>query len=80
MPKFKERLQWLWPSLIPLTSEEQVEDDEWARQLASSVQASNWSKDSEVVLEESRRLFDAEVDRRKGADAKAGIYLAERAP
>lgn len=66
----------MWPSLIPLTSEEQVEDDEWARQLASSVQASNWSKDSEVVLEESRRLFDAEVDRRKGADAKAGIYLA----
>ena len=76
MLKFKERLQWLWPSLIPLTSEEQVEDDEWARLLASSVQASNWSKDSEVVLEESRRLFDAEVDRRKGADAKAGIYLA----
>ena len=66
----------MWPSLVPLTSEEQVEDDEWARQLASSVQASNWSKDSEVVLEESRRLFDAEVDRRKGADAKAGIYLA----
>lgn len=66
----------MWPSLVPLTSEEQVEDDEWAHQLASSVQASNWSKDSEVVLEESRRLFDAEVDRRKGADAKAGIYLA----
>ena len=66
----------MWPSLVPLTSEEQVEDDEWARLLASSVQASNWSKDSEVVLEESRRLFDAEVDRRKGADAKAGIYLA----
>ena len=76
LPKFKERLQWLWPSLTPLTSEEQVEDDEWARRLASSVQASNWSKDCEVVLEESRRLFDAEVDRRKGADAKAGIYLA----
>lgn len=66
----------MWPSLVPLTSEEQLEDDEWARLLASSVQASNWSKDSEVVLEESRRLFDAELDRRKGADAKAGIYLA----
>lgn len=66
----------MWPNLVPLTSEEQVEDDERARLLASSVQASNWSKESEVVLEESRRLFDAEVDRRKGADAKAGIYLA----
>ena len=65
LPKFKERLQWLWPSLTPLTSEEQVEDDEWARRLASSVQASNWSKDCEVVLEESRRLFDAEVEDRK---------------
>jgi hypothetical protein len=74
--KFKEGFQLLWPNLVPLTSEEQVEDDEWARLLASSVQASNWSNDSEVVLEESRRLFDAEVDRRKGADAKAGIYLA----
>ncbi|WP_443700376.1 MULTISPECIES: hypothetical protein [Pseudomonas] len=76
MPKFKERLQWLWPSIIPLTSAEQAEDDAWSSQLASSVQASDWSEDSEVVLEESRRLFDAEADRRKGADAKAGIYLA----
>lgn len=66
----------MWPILIPLTLEEQAEDDDCARQLASSVKASNWSKDSEVVLEESRRLFDAEVDRRKGADTKAGIYLA----
>ena len=48
----------------------------WAHQLASSVRASDWTEDSEVALEESRRLFDAEVDRRKGADAKAGIYLA----
>lgn len=66
----------MWPSIIPLTSAEQAEDDAWSSQLASSVQASDWSEDSEVVLEESRRLFDAEADRRKGADAKAGIYLA----
>lgn len=47
-----------------------------ARQLASSAHASDLSKDSEVALQESRRLFDAEVDRRKAADAKVGIYLA----
>lgn len=74
--RLKEFLQWIWPTLEPLTPEEKAEDDERARHLASSVQASDLSKDSEVALDESRRLFDAEVDRRKGADAKAGIYLA----
>lgn len=49
---------------------------EWTQGIAASVQAGDWSTDSDVVLDESCRLFDAEIDRRKGADAKAGIYLA----
>lgn len=72
----KQRLQWLWPTIIPLSSDEQQGDDEWRRSMALSVRDGDWSRDSDVVLEEARRLFDAEVDRRKGADAKAGIYLA----
>ncbi|MFG0754574.1 hypothetical protein ACF8O8_17370 [Pseudomonas sp. TYF_14] len=72
----KDWLHWLWPTLIPLSSTEKAEDTEWKQGIAASVREGDWSTDSDVVLEESRRLFDAEVDRRKGADAKAGIYLA----
>ncbi|NBA82303.1 hypothetical protein GVN15_16805 [Pseudomonas putida] len=76
MLKLKDRLRWLWPTVIPLSITEQAADAEWKRQITASVRDGDWTTDSEVVLEESRRLFDAEVDRRKGADAKAGIYLA----
>lgn len=76
MLKLKDRLRWLWPTVIPLSPIEQAADTEWKQQIAASVRDGDWTTDSEVVLEESRRLFDAEVDRRKGADAKAGIYLA----
>ncbi|HDS1733205.1 hypothetical protein [Pseudomonas sp. BP8] len=72
----KQRLRWLWPTIIPLSLDEQQGDDQWRRSMALSVRDGDWSRDSDVVLEEARRLFDAEVDRRKGADAKAGIYLA----
>jgi hypothetical protein len=65
-----------WPVVIDLSPAQKAADDEWMRSIATSVRQGNWSKDSEVALDESRRLFDAEVDRRKGADAKAGIYLA----
>ncbi|MCP1463359.1 MULTISPECIES: hypothetical protein [unclassified Pseudomonas] len=76
MLKLKDWLHWVWPTLIPLSPTQQAEDVEWKQGIAASVQAGDWSTDSDVVLDESRRLFDAEVDRRKGADAKAGIYLA----
>lgn len=46
------------------------------QRIAASVREGDWTADSDVVLDESRRMFDAEIDRRKGADAKAGIYLA----
>ncbi|WP_285425358.1 hypothetical protein [Pseudomonas sp. efr-133-TYG-103a] len=76
MLKLKDWIHWVWPTLIPLSPGQQADDVEWKQGIAASVQAGDWSTDSDVVLDESRRLFDAEVDRRKGADAKAGIYLA----
>lgn len=76
MLKLKDWLHWVWPTLTPLSLGQQAEDVEWKQGIAASVKAGDWSTDSDVVLDESRRLFDAEVDRRKGADAKAGIYLA----
>ncbi|MCF5806076.1 hypothetical protein [Pseudomonas tremae] len=67
---------WLWPVLEEMKPEEKAENDQWIRGISASVKEGKWSKDSDVALDEARRLFDAEVDRRKGADAKAGVYLA----
>ncbi|MFD2642663.1 hypothetical protein [Pseudomonas japonica] len=69
-------LNWLWPKVTPLSPVQKAEDDAWRLRIAESVREGDWTIDSDVVLDESRRLFDAEIDRRKGADAKAGIYLA----
>lgn len=66
----------MWPTLVPLSPTEQTDEAEWRQGIVESVRDGNWSTDSDVVLDESRRIFDAEVDRRRGADAKAGIYLA----
>lgn len=74
MIKFKREL--VWPVLEPLTLEQEHEDSQRIERIKSSIIKGDWSKSGEVALEEARRLFDAEVDRRKGADAKAGIYLA----
>ncbi|WP_236193372.1 hypothetical protein [Pseudomonas faucium] len=76
MLQFKGWLHWVWPTLNTLSPAQQAEDAEWKEGIAASVREGDWTTDSDVVLDESRRLFDAEVDRRKGADAKAGIYLA----
>ncbi|WP_207877814.1 hypothetical protein [Pseudomonas sp. 32_A] len=76
MSNLKDRLRWLWPTIISLSPAEQAADSAWKQQIGESVQEGDWTTESDVVLDESRRLFDAEVDRRKGADAKAGIYLA----
>ncbi|MBA1190843.1 hypothetical protein G7Z99_17605 [Pseudomonas entomophila] len=66
----------MWPSITPPTPDELGDDDSFRRSMFKAVHAGDWTIESDVVLEESRRLFDAEADRRKGADAKAGIYLA----
>lgn len=76
MGQVSSALGWLWPVLMEMTPDDKAENDQWMRGMASSVKEGNWSKDSDVALDEARRLFDAEVDRRKGADAKAGVYLA----
>lgn len=76
MGQVSSALGWLWPVLVEMTPDDKAENDQWMRGMASSVKEGNWSKDSDVALDEARRLFDAEVDRRKGADAKAGVYLA----
>tara|TARA_R100001369_G_scaffold4961_6_gene13956 strand:- start:16962 stop:17606 length:645 start_codon:yes stop_codon:yes gene_type:complete len=62
--------QWLWPRLT-LSSQH-----EWLQSERDKVNQGSWLEKNDVALEEARRLFDAEQERRRGADSKAGLYLA----
>ncbi|KAA0986243.1 hypothetical protein FQ192_24150 [Pseudomonas sp. ANT_J12] len=70
------KLRWFWPIIQRLPPDAQADYDTWMKGIGDSVKEGDWAKDSEVALDEARRIFDAETDRRKSADAKAGIYLA----
>ncbi|QNI04084.1 hypothetical protein HXW73_14740 [Halomonas sp. SH5A2] len=69
--------QWLWPSLT-LSSQPPADSPQhqWLQNQRDKVNQGSWSAQSDVALEEARRLFDAEQERRRGADSKAGLYLA----
>lgn len=68
--------EWLWPRLDAPSIEQRIEQERRKQSLQDRVKEANWSEHGEVALEEARRLFDAEQERRRGADNKAGIYLA----
>lgn len=67
---------WLWPRLDPLTSQQAIDQRTLIDRQNEKVEQGIWTKKSDVALEEARRLFDAEQERRRSADNKAGIYLA----
>ncbi|MEG3081196.1 hypothetical protein R3F64_15120 [Halomonas sp. 5021] len=69
--------QWLWPRLT-LSSQPPPDSPQhkWLQSQRDKVNQGSWSEKSDVALEEARRLFDAEQERRRGADSKAGLYLA----
>ncbi|MGY4534628.1 hypothetical protein ACVW0Y_003770 [Pseudomonas sp. TE3786] len=66
----------LWPRLEPLTTDQLLDQDRRKQVRSERIKASTWGSHAEVAVEEARRLFDAELERRRGADNKAGIYLA----
>lgn len=66
----------LWPTLEPATPEEEEQDSSELASDRKSIEQGDWSIDADTALEEARRLYDAEAERRRGADTKAGIYLA----
>lgn len=74
MPKLIPEL--LWPSLAPQSPESESKQKAWIKSELEAVEHVSLGDKSDVALEEARRLFDAEQDRRKGADSKAGLYLA----
>jgi len=69
--------QWLWPRLAP-TSELPADSPQqrWLQGQKDKVDQGSWPGKSDAALEEARRIFDAEQERRRGADFKAGLYLA----
>lgn len=64
---------FVWPVLNKSGSDDQVE---LMSDLNEAVEEGDWAKGADVALEEARRIFDAESERRSRADSKAGIYLA----
>lgn len=68
--------EWLWPRLDPLSVEQMLDQDRRKQSRNEKVRNAEWAQHAEVAIEEARRLFDAEQERRRGADNKAGIYLA----
>lgn len=64
---------FVWPALNKSGSDDQVK---LMSGLNEAVEEGNWAKGADVALEEARRIFDAESERRSRADSKAGIYLA----
>ncbi|WP_278348041.1 hypothetical protein [Stutzerimonas kunmingensis] len=74
MPKLAP--EWLWPRLTLSSGSADSPQKRWLKSEQEKVDQASWTDKTEVALEEARRLFDAEHERRRGADSKAGLYLA----
>ncbi|MBA1279931.1 hypothetical protein [Stutzerimonas stutzeri] len=74
MPKLAP--EWLWPRLTLSSPTAESPQQRWLKGEQEKVDQGSWTDKTEVALEEARRLFDAEHERRRGADSKAGLYLA----
>lgn len=74
MPKLIPK--WLWPCLTPPSPKDECQQEKWLSSEREKVAQGSWTNKSHVALEEARRLFDAEQERRRGADSKAGLYIA----
>jgi hypothetical protein len=68
--------EFLWPILEKPTAAEIQREGAAVRELQLSIQQDDWTLGADVALDEARRLYDAEAERRRSADTKAGIYFA----
>ena len=68
--------EFWWPVLEKPTPEEAQGCVEAVSNIKVSIQQGNWAFGPEIALDEARRLYDAEAERRRSADTKAGIYFA----
>lgn len=72
----KKIREFLWPILERPAIAEVQSEGAAVRELHLSIQQGDWTLGADVALDEARRLFDAEAERRRSADTKAGIYFA----
>lgn len=68
--------EFLWPILEKPTAAEVQGEGAAASKLQQSIQQGDWTLGADIALDEARRLYDAEAERRRSADTKAGIYFA----
>lgn len=66
----------IWPVLEPLNAATVAQEAAQTRQDLEAIQGAAVTEDAELLVEEARRLSDAEEDRRKTAETRANTYLA----
>ncbi|MEO9461893.1 MAG: hypothetical protein ABJ242_04070 [Marinomonas sp.] len=62
--------------LEPFSAEAIQHQKENLKRDLESIENEGWEEDRDATLEEARRVVDAEMQRRKGAETKAATYLA----
>lgn len=72
----REIINFFWPILEKISDDEVENQKADEQELIKKIRNAELAKHPEIALDEARRLFDAEQERRRGADSKAGIYLA----
>lgn len=73
--KRKDIRELFWPILVELTDEEKTKDQENLKKDISNIKNTDWSENSELALDEAKKLNELERQRRGSADSKAAIYL-----
>jgi hypothetical protein len=67
-------IEWIWPRIQGARPKSELDEDRQRDLLA--VRHSGWARDVDVALEQARRLYDDEAERRRSAETKATTYLA----
>lgn len=66
----------VWPTLEAETDDEKRKASDCKKHDIDTIQSATINADEDVLIEEARRLADAEQDRRKITEGKAAVYLA----
>lgn len=66
---------FFWPWLERLTRQETEEREQRRKGDETRIATLNFATDTDVALEEARRIADSEAERRRGTDQKAATYL-----
>ncbi|QHP80884.1 hypothetical protein EO763_13615 [Pectobacterium odoriferum] len=73
--KCKDIRELFWPILEKMTEQEEREDRENLNRDILRIKSTDWSENSDLALDEAKKLNELENQRRGSADSKAAIYL-----